>query len=122
MQTEPYNAALRDSAMLCAYCNESTRTVETRMQPGQRSIRRRRACGNGHRFTTYETLSSTWGSVKGRNDAAVATAAKRAALHDRNTAILARLAAGEMGKVIALDLGLSASSVSLIARGKSKRT
>ncbi len=37
--------------MKCPHCNAWTTTLETR------GHRRRRECGNGHRFTTYEVLA-----------------------------------------------------------------
>ena len=39
--------------MNCPRCSSSTKTLETRRVPDG-SVRRRRECSKGHRFTTYE--------------------------------------------------------------------
>jgi hypothetical protein len=55
----PNFAAYQD--LLCPSCGNTgfMRVLETRSVPARNSIRRRRACPCGHRFTTYEYPEDT---------------------------------------------------------------
>lgn len=48
--------------MNCPECNEDSYVIDSRKcvakRAGQGHVLRRRECGNGHRFTTYETTLS----------------------------------------------------------------
>ena len=82
------------------------------------STRRRRECGNGHRYHTREVYEPVFTSAKQRQATFAETMQRRIALHQRNIAILKRLASGEQGKDVATSLGVSPSLISLIAQGK----
>ncbi len=44
-------------ALVCPVCMGNTKVIDSR-STGDHSIRRRRKCVNGHRFTTFEVLSN----------------------------------------------------------------
>ena len=41
--------------MICTSCGNETNVIDTR--PHESGVRRRRVCGCGHRFTTWETTT-----------------------------------------------------------------
>jgi DNA-binding NarL/FixJ family response regulator len=103
----------------CPHCGAWSEVLSTR-EAQEWATRRRRECGNGHKFSTYEVLQTVWAHGRHRHAGAVETVRRRVALWRRNRAILAALAAGRQGKEIAAELGVSTSTVSLVKRQAEK--
>lgn len=105
--------------MRCEVCGADTNVVDTRELNGW-TLRRRRQCPRGHRMVTYEVIETVWNTAKHRNRDAVITAEKRALIDTRNRAMLADLDRGMQAKVVALNYGVSESTVSLVKRARDK--
>lgn len=104
--------------MRCSRCPAWANVVATRANPEKRLVWRTQQCANGHRFKTVEIPAEAYGTVKPRMTRVAKTVEGRETRHQRDTAIRRRLAAGEQGTVIARDMGVSPSLVSLIKSGK----
>lgn len=75
-------------------------------------LNRRRVCENGHRFSTVELHAAT--AKEGRNRALTKVSERierRSEKYRRNMQIIERVEAGTLYKVVALDLGISESTV-----------
>lgn len=104
--------------MKCQRCGAWSDVSATRPLFRGFATQRTRVCANGHRFHTYEIGRAALGTVRSRLRDASITAERRALLYKRNAEIARRLAAGEQGKHLAAEYGLSTSSVSLINRAR----
>lgn len=74
--------------MMCPQCSVWSEVSETR-QGQYFTVRRRRLCANGHRFTTVEIHAAAYGSVVQRLRVLAATISARTALFARNRQIRA---------------------------------
>ena len=56
------NTALIGNKLICPEClvQELSEVIDTRLSADGRTIRRRRECVNGHRFTTKEREEAEW--------------------------------------------------------------
>jgi transcriptional repressor NrdR len=54
------------TSLACPICGAASRVLETRTSPAEDAIRRRRQCGSGHRFTSWELREA--GSVVRKRD------------------------------------------------------
>lgn len=97
--------------MKCPVCGAWTEVLDTR-EGRNESVRRRRQCGNGHRFVTLEVHPTVLhiGAV----EASVRAIAKRRALWRRDQAIRAD---NRLQRIIAAENGLTRSQVVRIKRG-----
>lgn len=105
--------------MRCKHCGAPTRVLDTRTDAdGYVLVRRRRCERNPHHvFRTYEVDDGLRGSVVrlATNERRAQAADRRAALVQRNEAIMAELRAGAQVKDVAARFALSESMVSTIA-------
>jgi len=100
--------------MLCPTCSRPTSVLDTRQRDGGHRVDRRRQCERGHVFVTVEASRAVFNLSRQRSH--LQAIAARTAREARNDAIMTRLAAGEHGKDVARDVGLSPSLVSWIAK------
>ena len=103
--------------MRCPICGGDSDVLDTRHS---RSLvtRRRRACAEGHAFTTYEVHAEVFCTAKARVREFSNTVARRLELRKRDAEIAGSLHAG--WKSLATKFGISKSAVYLAAkRGRS---
>ena len=97
--------------MKCPVCGAWSEVLDTR-EGRNESVRRRRQCGNGHRFVTLEVHPTAL--HKPTAEATVRAIAKRRVLWKRDQAIRAD---NRLQRLIGADYGLSRHQVARIKRG-----
>ena len=89
--------------MKCPRCKAPTDVVRTENIHNGRRVQRTRQCFNGHRFTTLETVGDGLSEY-------------RSAVEEKHNAIAEALRSGEKHEVVAVQFGVSHSTVERVAR------
>lgn len=97
--------------MNCGKCGAWSSVAETRKVDGGLTLRRRRTCANGHRFTTYEVAGPS--ALPAR--ATIRAATKRATFAKRN-ALIVRACKTRPNTRVAAEFGITEARVRQIVR------
>lgn len=95
--------------MKCPTCGAWTEVEATRQADRGHTVRRTRACANGHRFTSFEVLPRIYRRSPAEVRKTVVSAEVRAVMYRRNLAVVQALKTSRLAQVAAaFDLELSA--------------
>lgn len=101
--------------MKCIHCGVWTRVLETRTHANTVD-RRKRECGNKHRFFTYEVTASIFHDGKRALPGVERGVAARAARRQRDHQIMVLHRAGKGPTEIGKDVGISEAAVRYVIR------
>ena len=102
--------------MKCDKCGAWSEVLDTREMASQGVTRRRRECGNGHVFTTYEIFSQAWPAARHRSREKAQSRERSGPLWERNQKILRLLAHGASQAEAARIMGTTRHVVDHVKR------
>lgn len=107
--------------MNCEKCGAWSSVDETRKADRGFTLVRKRRCANGHRFTTYEVLSTVYSRVGPSRSREALVAAEARAFRARRNAQIVAACRTRSQTTVAAEFGMSQARVSRIVRAASSQ-